>query len=238
MKAPRHPDFAVANVFCGTATILLLGQPAAGQAQPPQPAAAPPPVEDANKDWKVMLGVGVCAQPEYEGDDKYGVGAIPVLMLSYRDVVFLRGPVLGANAITVQGPRPDDKLRIGPLIRYKGGRDEDDSSRLRGMGDIDGGIELGGFITYGIGARSADLTVFQDVGGSHDGLTAKLSMGYRHTLGPGLKRPLLDLAQPASCLLDHRHGRSRRGGEVTGPLFIVAAIAPDPPPPPIEERTP
>ncbi|WP_430436983.1 MipA/OmpV family protein [Oceanibaculum nanhaiense] len=145
------------------------------------------PGDKAEKsDWEVMLGAGGLFQPDYEGSDDYEVTPLPLLMVNYRDLVFLHGPTLGANAITLQGPNPGDKLQIGPLVRYEFGRDQSDNDDLRGLGDIDGGVEIGGFISYSTGPWSADLTLFRDVSDAHDGLTAELSAGHRLSLGPKL----------------------------------------------------
>lgn len=145
------------------------------------------PADKAGKsDWDIRLGAGGLFQPDYEGSDDYEVKPLPLLMVNYRDLVFLRGTTLGANAITLQGPNPGDKLQIGPLVRYSFGRDEDDNDDLRGLGDIDGGVEIGGFITYTTGPWSAGLTLFRDVSDAHDGLTAELSAGHRLALGPKL----------------------------------------------------
>lgn len=151
----------------------------AQQAKPPGP---PRP----QGDWDIRLGAGAMYQPDYEGSDDYAFGALPFLMVNYRDLVFLRGPMFGANLITIKGPGPGDKLQIGPAVRYQFGRDEDDNDDLRGMGDIDGTVEAGAFISYGMGPWSAGLSLFQDVGDSHEGLTAKLTAGHRLPLGPKL----------------------------------------------------
>lgn len=197
----KPPLFLLPHALLATAVLLVAPVTALAQ----QPAAAPNGANPNSavsrgaasnsaasngasiKDWKVSLGAGALYQPEYEGSDEYDIDPAPLLMVSYRDLVFLRGTTLGANTFTWQGPRDGDKLQIGPLVRYQFGRDEDDSDDLRGMGDIDGGVDLGGFITYGIGAWTAGLTVFQDVSGSHDGFTAKLSGGHRHAFTPKLR---------------------------------------------------
>ncbi len=207
MKTTRPPASAAA--LCAAALLLVLpdavhaqssrarsapaqssqvqfpqGQTA--QRQPVAEPVAPSPAQDPKKDWDIRLGVGALYQPAYEGSDEYKIRALPLPFISYRDVVFLRGLTLGANAFTVQGARPGDKLQLGPLVRYQFARDADDSDDLRGMGDVDGAVELGGFITYGIGPWSTGLTVFRDVSDSHDGLTAKLAAGHRLPLGPQL----------------------------------------------------
>ncbi|KZD09513.1 MipA/OmpV family protein [Oceanibaculum pacificum] len=147
-----------------------------------QPGQQPP----GKSNWDIRLGGGGLVQPDYEGSDDYEIELIPLLMVNYRDLVFLRGPTLGANVFTLQGPGPGDVLQIGPLAHYRSGRDQDDNDDLRGMGDIDGAIELGGFITYSTGPWSAGLTVLSDVSDSHDGLMAELSAGHRLSLGPKL----------------------------------------------------
>lgn len=165
----------------GAAIVLTFLVPSAVRAQqPPGPNGGPA------QDWDIRIGAGAVYQPDYEGSDDYEISPLPMLMINYRDLVFLRGPTLGANAFTWKGDRPGNKLQIGPLVRYQFGRDEGDNDALRGMGDIDGSVELGGFINYGLGPWSAGLTVFQDVSDSHDGLTAKVSAGYRLPLGPKL----------------------------------------------------
>ncbi|BBK43992.1 MltA-interacting MipA family protein [Allostella vacuolata] len=188
MKTTRDPDSAAATILWGTAAALVLAVPAAVMAQslqaPPAASAARPPGPGAKPDWSFRLGAGALYQPEYEGSDEYTVLPLPMLMVSYRDLVFLRGPMLGANAFTWQGAA--GRLQVGPLLRYQLGRYDDDSDDLRGMGDIDGSVELGGFITYGLGPWSAGVAAFRDVSGSHEGLTAKLSAGNRLSLGPRL----------------------------------------------------
>lgn len=161
------------------AALLILPFAAAAQ-QPPEKAPE-------KKDWEIRIGAGALYQPEYEGSDDYEVSPLPLLMINYRDLVFLRGTTLGANVFTWQGPRPSDKLQVGPLVRYQFGRDEDDSDDLRGMGDIDAAVELGGFLTYGIGPWTAGVTLFQDVSDSHDGFTAKFAAGHRHSFTPKLR---------------------------------------------------
>jgi outer membrane scaffolding protein for murein synthesis (MipA/OmpV family) len=179
ITAIRTTRAAVARAaITAAAALLMLPFAAAAQQQGEPPA---------KKDWDIRIGAGALYQPDYEGSDDYKVEALPLLMVNYRDIVFLRGTTLGANAFTWQGPRPSDKLQAGPLVRYQFGRDEDDSDDLRGMGDIDAAVELGGFITYSIGPWSTGLTLFQDVSGAHDGFTAKLAAGHRHSFSPKLR---------------------------------------------------
>jgi len=155
------------------------------------PAAAQQPLavytngaNGSTKDWDVRLGLGAQIQPEYEGGDEMKGMPLPLISIKYRDIAWLRGPMLGLNAFTWQGPRETDKLQLGPAIRYQRGRDQDDSDDLRGTGNIDPGLEAGFFITYGIGQWSAGLMMFQDVSSSHDGFTVRPAVGHTAQLGP------------------------------------------------------
>lgn len=184
----KMPPLAAAALL-GLLPITALAQQVATSYNPSQPQIAAPVTTPetpsaAKPDWNIRLGTGAMFQPKYEGSNQYKAAPLPMLMISYRDLVFLRGPMLGANAITWKGPRPNDKLQVGPLVRYQSGRDQDDSSALHGMGDIDSGVELGGFINYSTGPWSAGLTLFRDVSGSHDGTTVKVSAGNRLPLAP------------------------------------------------------
>lgn len=189
MIATKHPG--IFPVF----GLLFIGLTAlsAPQAQAQDNKAAPARDTQARdtqaqkRDWDITIGGGGVLQPDYEGSDEYKVSPLPYVNIKYKDLVFLRGPMLGANLLTMQGPRPGDKLQIGPLIRYQMGREADDNDALRGLGDIDAGFELGGFITYGVGPWSVGVTAFQDISDTHDGLTVKLNGGYNHAFGPKLR---------------------------------------------------
>ena len=181
MIASRTTAAAAARSALISTLVLagLLGPQAAALAQ--QPANQP------QRSWDLRLGAGALYQPDYEGSDDYEVDAAPVLSVSYRQAVFLRGPMLGANLLTLEGPLADDRVQLGPLVRYRFGRDEDDNDALRGLGDIDDSIELGAFATYSFAPWSLGLELFQDVSGAHEGLTAELSAGYAARLGPKLR---------------------------------------------------
>src|SRR3546814_7611562 len=60
-------------------------------------------------------------------------------------------------------------------------RSQDSNDALRGLGDIDAGLDLGAFVNYRAGPWSAGLTVFRDVSDAYDGgMTAQLKGGYMY----------------------------------------------------------
>lgn len=140
--------------------------------------------EPAQNDWRVTLGGGVMLAPDYEGSDDYEFKPIPDIEINYRDSVILKNNSLSYNALRAVDPA--SSWRAGPRARYAFGRDQDDNAALRGLGDVDGSVELGGFVGYGAGPWSGELSVLQDVGDGHDGLVAELSGGYGFRFTPRL----------------------------------------------------
>lgn len=146
------------------------------------PAIAPP-----HRDWRLSLGGSVGFVPNYEGSSNYEVRALPHVDASYKDVVFVRGLAAGANLLNIRGPRPGDGLRMGPILRYRFGREEDDDAALRGLGDMDGAVEAGAFVSYSAGSLLADLTVAKDVADGHDGVLADAGIAWRATISPRMR---------------------------------------------------
>lgn len=167
-------------------TLAVLSAASFLAAIPAGRAAAQEPATPAKGDWAVSAGVGAQYKPDYEGSDDYTIDPVPMLSITYRDIVFLRGATLGANALTIKGPGPNDRLRIGPLVRYRGGRDQDDNDALRGLGNVDTSVEVGGFVRYSVARWSLGLTAAQDVAGGHEGMLVEASGGYAMPLAKDL----------------------------------------------------
>lgn len=177
----RHPN--PTPILAAVLAAATLGFAFPATAQERGPAAA-------DQDWKVSVGLGTGFKPDYEGSDDYGVDVMPDLSVSYRDLVYFRRLELGANALTVKGPRDGDKLQLGPLVRFRPGRDQDDNDALSGLGDVDFAVETGAFLRYGAGPWSAGLTLVQDIADGHDGALAEASVGYGMPIAAGLKASL------------------------------------------------
>jgi len=105
----------------------------------------------------IYAGGMVLVAPKYEGSDDYRVIGVPLVMPDF-------GNDTGSFGSRIQFRGPDDvRFRLidqygfeaGPVAGYRFGRDEDDSETLRGLGDVDGSIVLGGFAAYRFGALRA-----------------------------------------------------------------------------------
>lgn len=182
---PRRPRRAASLLL----PVLILSAPAAGPAFAQQAGGPPADSKTADsKSWDIRLGAGALVKPDYEGSDDYEVAPLPLVDVTYRDIVFLKSMALGANVFTLRGPGPNDKLQFGPLLKYQAGRDQDSNDALRGLGDIDAGVELGAFVNYRAGPWSAGLTVFRDVSDAYDGgMTAQLKGGYMYPISQRLR---------------------------------------------------
>ena len=99
----------------------------------------------------LRLGLGVGFAPTYEGADDYRATAFPIIQPSFGS-----GPsrvdFRGLDDIRI-AVLPASRFRFGPVIGYTFGRDESDDARLTGLGDVDGGLVLGGFVGYDLVAE-------------------------------------------------------------------------------------
>lgn len=174
-----------------TVSSLLLS-PFAGRAAelvPPLSADAPiAQVEEPEGDAgivdflerrQVILGGGVMFQPEYEGSDKFAVLPVPLLSFSFNESINV--DPMGLEFTVFRR----DNLSFRLALQHEGGRDEDDSDYLKGMGDVDSGFKLGGTVNYNIGPMEIYGTVEKFVGGS-DGLQMIAGAVYTYDAFPFL----------------------------------------------------
>jgi outer membrane protein len=135
--------------------------------------------QDASDDgWRVTFGAGALYAPTYDGDDDYRLSLLPNIEVSYSDV-FFASVQNGVGYRFINTPN----LRAGPIGRIKFSRNEDgeqafavsgeDSDDLRGLGDVDTSIELGGFVEYELGSVTLNGELRQAVSG-HDGWVGDL----------------------------------------------------------------
>jgi len=139
----------------------------------PVGAAAQQPPE---RDWTFTIGAAGFYAPEFQGSKDYAFVAVPDLKVEYRDRFFasmFEG--VGYNIVNSEG------WRIGPIAKYAFGRDEDDHVALRGLGDVDDTIELGGFAQYSFDPFSVKLEMRQGLGG-HEGLVGEADLSYSNSI--------------------------------------------------------
>ena len=131
--------------------------------------------DSGTPELRASVGVGVVSAPEFEGSDKNDARFLPMVDIRYDRFFLSWTKGLGMDAYS------DDTWTISPALRYRFGRDEDDSRLLRGMGDIDDGVELGGQISWHPYAVGVVMNAFQGLG-SAKGLTVDVGAVHRRQL--------------------------------------------------------
>ncbi len=142
-------------------------------------------------DFHGYLGVAAGAFPDYEGSENYEAIALPFVEIQQPDFLFLKGGSvnpndgfgsLGWNALKIKYSVDGEQkagLSLGPIIRFNHGRDENDNSRLNGLGDIDDSIGLGGFMEAKAGNWLAKINaISQDTGVTGDGFLVDFRSSY------------------------------------------------------------
>ncbi len=105
--------------------------------------------------------------PKYEGSSEYEVFAVPLVAPAGSNepgFIQFRGPEdLRFRVINWNG------FEAGPLTGWRFDREEDDADRLNGLGDVDGGIVLGGYAAYQFGVFKPFVSYSQQVTGDDTG---------------------------------------------------------------------
>lgn len=143
----------------------------------------------------VRVGGGALIKPKYEGSDEYDVYGFPVIIPDFssnsqfsffKKYVEINGADDVRFKLLNQGG-----LTAGPLAGYTFGREEDDGDKLAGLGDVDEGLIVGGFVAYSFDVNSSKLTLstsyHQQVSGDEDGYLLKFSAGVERPLNERLK---------------------------------------------------
>lgn len=155
---------------------------------PPQlPGPGPMGPHKPEGDWKFTVGVGTVYTPAFTGSKDYQALAFPDLKVEYKDRFFaslFEG--VGYNVVN------NDSWRAGPIMKFDFGRTEDDDNpfriagdktkALKGLGDVDASVELGGFVEYSFGPFSTSLELRQGIGG-HEGLIGETDFNYKGFAG-------------------------------------------------------
>ena len=127
------------------------------------------------------FGGVVAVSPEYEGANTYRVTGFPLIFPS-DGVVTKRIEVRGADDVRLKLIN-QDRFDAGPLVGYRFDRDEDDGPRLVGLGDVDGGLVVGGFARYAIiPTLYAGISYHRTVTGDVDGGQLRFGLEYETKL--------------------------------------------------------
>ncbi len=140
----------------------------------------------ANEPLALQAGIGVQVSPTYEGSNDYKILAIPVLFpagggdldnrVQFRGLDHLQFALISTSG-----------FQFGPLVGYRFGREQDDGRLLHGLGDIDGGVVGGAFVSYRFGAVRASVSYHHQLSGDDTGAVVKFGLDTRHRFSPTLE---------------------------------------------------
>ena len=136
--------------------------------------------DDRLRNWAIEIGFVGGVSPDYEGSNDYEFGMGPNFSITWKDLIWFKGKSLGANLLKRDG------WTVGPLVAKSSSRDDDDNRKLDGLGDVDSGVEVGGFAKYRQKPFRFELGIRQDVASGHEGALIEAGAG----LGFPFDKPL------------------------------------------------
>jgi outer membrane protein len=149
-----------------TTAFLAVCVAAPGQAADLPARTAVSPVQTAIPNaWTVTIGVEGAGVPRYEGSDELAFRPRPIFDIRKAGTpAHFHSPREGFGFAFIDL----GSFRAGPVGRLRYARHEGDSPDLRGLGDVDWAVELGGFAEYWpTHWLRAYAEIRQGVGGHH-----------------------------------------------------------------------
>lgn len=118
---------------------------------------------------EIAVGGYAVAGPKYEGSKQYRALGFPIALpagagsaggglIQFRGVDDVRLRLLNSNG-----------FELGPVLGWRFGRSEDAADRLRGLGDVDGGLVVGGYAGYRFGNIKPFVAYLRQVTGDDTG---------------------------------------------------------------------
>ncbi|MEM8744285.1 MAG: MipA/OmpV family protein [Pseudomonadota bacterium] len=144
----------------------------------------------------IVVGPQVVAKPKYEGSDEHDVYVIPLFIPKFSDSAD-ENPSLfkkfrrrldfrGLDDVRIRISRPGG-FEFGVATGYISDRDQSDARRLRGLGDVDGGLLLGGYAGIRRGPVLFDAAVVDKVTGDDAGFQFRFGAETERQISPRTK---------------------------------------------------
>lgn len=217
MKPLAHLPLLTLLVASGAPLASASAQDATPTDPHPTRQASAPGRAAPGRAWELRLGAGMLYGPAFLGSRDYQLRAGPIVEAHLGDRLHLS--VVDGATFDLLKTR---SLRAGPVIKYQEGRQQDGDAlfvvaggrthALRGLGDVDATVEVGGYAQYQSGRLSAKVELRQGLGG-HEGLVADLGLRLQTAL-TALSlggRPLLVSAGPRATFVDAQYNQAYFG---------------------------
>jgi len=166
---------------------------------------------------KMAAGAGVAIVPDYEGSDDMTAAPLLLFQSHYQSgrYVDLFGNRLRVNLL------PNRTFHLGPVLQYRGERDDVDNNIVDKMEKVDAAVEAGAFAGFAINNWIASVQTAFDVSDAHDGSLTTLSGGYRFEASQTLSLvPTLSTTYADEDYMQTYFGVSAKDAALTGlPLY-------------------
>ncbi len=171
------------------------------------------------KNWSVRIGSLGTHKPAYEGSDDYEWRAFPLIDVTVGDTFFLHART-GAGVYIWN--RNDCK--IGLAVGYSFGREEDDSSDLRGLGDIDDGATANLLFEWAAGEVNLRARYEEQITGHGTGFQVHLGLGHDlHVADKTILKPSIRTTYASADYMEEYFGISPGQSTRSGlPLYDAA----------------
>lgn len=168
---------AAMTIFAGIIALFTVPAKAEVPTTKPQTGSVSIGFISGSEQNHATIGLGVGVVPDYEGSDQYRAQAEPQIDVKYAPLI-IKGTSVGLAVAELKLAKASVRILVGPLARYRIGRDESDNIALQGLGNISNSVEAGGFMEITVGNWTTDMSVGQDVANGHDGLLATFATKY------------------------------------------------------------
>jgi MipA family protein len=123
----------------------------------------------SRSEWDVTLGAGAALRLTYEGSDRYIATPVPLVDVTWKDMVSL-----GMGGLSAYWRQ--ENFRIGGGLTFSAGRQENSGvfhqgdDRLFGMGEIPAALGVRGFAEYRFGPVNLNASVTKFTASGNDGV--------------------------------------------------------------------
>lgn len=133
---------------------------------------------DSAKDWRLNVGMGAIAAPDYLGGEDYATHPLPLIDVEWRGAFFL-STQRGAGVALFR----TRQFSAGVRFTVDPGRDSDVNQHLAPLDTIDPTPEAGLFGIYYKGPWRLEADVRRGFAGDHEGIVASLGAAYGNRIG-------------------------------------------------------
>lgn len=133
-------------------------------------------------DSRLLLGAAVISRPDYQGSSERTVMVLPLIDYAHKNG-FYASTGVGIGYSFINTPQTQVGVRVIPQF----GRDADKSAALRGMGDLDWGVEASAYATHYL---TRNWVVGANIRGGKHGGELDLGARYDTVIGPSTRMSL------------------------------------------------